>query len=320
MPKKNAHKAVNARNFGKIATPNQIAYLQVSWTKPTSAKQRESRKMLKSRPTPPTTATTTLWQLFWDKHGQLGANFFPNIFVQTTFSVVLHQQFQTEDIFSYLNQHLQTDDIFSSLNQQAMPWMNPKAAGLKVLWKKRDSGSTGRLQRSLHLCGTRKRCWCLCEGQTPSATTRSVSPWSNLWKSLSTTRTSSQYIARRTNIYSGLHVVLRLQENNPPSGCVVVFSYHLLSVSPINSCPHYIKCCHAMNIRTSCLPISVATSGCVVVFSCHLLSVSPNSSCPHCIKCRHAINIRTSCLPISVRHWWFQCVPKEKASQWSLQE
>ena len=159
--------------------------------------------MLKSRPTPPTTATTTLWQLFWDKHGQLGANFFPNIFVQTTFSVVLHQQFQTEDIFSYLNQHLQTDDIFSSLNQQAMPWMNPKAAGLKVLWKKRDSGSTGRLQRSLHLCGTRKRCWCLCEGQTPSATTRSVSPWSNLWKSLSTTRTSSQYIARRTNIYSG---------------------------------------------------------------------------------------------------------------------
>ena len=63
-----------------------------------------------------------------------------------------------------------------------------------------------------------------------------------------------------------------------------------------------VKCCHVMNIRTSCLPISVATSGCVVVFSCHLLSVSPNSSCPHCIKCRHAINIRTSCLPISVRH------------------
>ena len=232
---------------------------------------------------------------------------------------------QTGDIFSYINRHLQTDDIFSYLNQQAMPWMNSKAAGLKVLGKKRDSRSTGRLLRSLHLCGTRKRCWswCLCEEQTPSATTRSVSPSSNLWMSLSTIRTSSQsLLAEQTSIQGCTfpEVVLRLQENNPPSGCVVVFSYHLLSVSPISSCPHYIKCCHAMNIRTSCLPISVATSGCVVVFSCHLLSVSPNSSCPQCIKCRHAINIRTSCLPISVRHWWFQCVPKEKASQWSLQE
>ena len=215
---------------------------------------------------------------------------------------------QTDDIFSYINRHLQTDDIFSYLNQQAMPWMNSKAAGLKVLGKKRDSMSTGRLLRSLHLCGTRKRCWswCLCEEQTPSATTRSVSPSSNLWKSLSTIRTSSQYIARRTNIYLGLHI--SWSSSLTPRKQSSVRLCGRLQVLPCHEHPHLVP------------PQSVETSGCVVIFSCHLLSVSPICSCPHCIKCRHAINIRTSVSPHSPSHWWFQCVPKEKASQWSLQE
>ena len=131
----------------------------------------------------------------------------------------------------------------------------------------------------------------------------------NLGKSLLTIRTSSQYIARITNIYLGLHI--SLSSSLTPRKQSSVRLCGRLQMLPCHEHPHLVP------------PQSVETSGCVVIFSCHLLSVSPISSCPHCIKCRHAINIRTSatsCLPISARRLWFQCVPKEKASQRSLQK
>ena len=65
----NAHNVVKAGKWWKIATPEYISYLQVSWTKPTFANLREPRKMAKLRPTPPTTtATITLSPLSWDGH------------------------------------------------------------------------------------------------------------------------------------------------------------------------------------------------------------------------------------------------------------
>ena len=47
------------KNRAKIGTPEYSSYLQVSWTKLTFANQGKPKKMLKLRPTPHTTVTTT---------------------------------------------------------------------------------------------------------------------------------------------------------------------------------------------------------------------------------------------------------------------
>ena len=59
LKRKTDHEVVIAEKQWKITTPEYISYLQVSWTKLTFANQEKPRKMPKSRPTPPTTVTTT---------------------------------------------------------------------------------------------------------------------------------------------------------------------------------------------------------------------------------------------------------------------